>query len=56
MMPNNGTKVRDHLDFVRRRKPKFICINDDVKDPHVDPSLQVHRQPASQAYVANLYV
>jgi hypothetical protein len=38
MMPNNAADVQHRLDGIRRKMPKFICINDDVRgvpDPNV---------------------
>jgi hypothetical protein len=39
MMGENVTKVRDTLDHIRRKQPKFVCINDDVKSDDPDPAL-----------------
>lgn len=38
MMGDNYSHVRDHLNKVRRRQPKFICLNDDMnKTAEPDP-------------------
>lgn len=31
MVPDNATIVATHLDWLRNKQPKFICLNDDMK-------------------------
>ena len=44
MIGNNATKVRRQLDGVRKARPKFVCLNDDID----------HRRKSSEKALAEL--
>lgn len=39
MVQDNYTIVKERLDGIRAKMPKFICLNDDIKTPDPDPKL-----------------
>merc|ERR1719247_4072863 len=35
-------ETRDHLDSIRARKTKFVCVNDDMHDPSKELQQMLH--------------